>query len=96
MIVTLRFMDFLLDMYTLSEVFLSWVAWVRHTSTSLFLESLTSRKGLSGSGVIGLSSSKLNVTDFVRRVGGSAVGLALLPSDPLESYRVLLPVKSSS
>ena len=53
-------------------------------------------EGLSGSGVIGLSSGKLNVTDFIGRVGRSAIGLALLFSDPSELYRVLPPIESSS
>src|SRR5712671_3935525 len=91
-----RLIDFLLDMYTLSKVFLSWAAWVRHASASSFSDSSASYEGLSGSGVIGLSSSRLNVTDFVRRVGGLVICLALLPSDPSESYRVSLPVESSS
>src|SRR5712672_3717516 len=73
----LRFIDFLLDMYTLSEVFLSWAAWVKRTSASWFSESSASCEGLSGSGVIGLSSGRSNVTDFVGHIGGSAVGLAL-------------------
>src|SRR5712671_4072620 len=92
----LRFMDFLLDMYTLSEVFLNWAAWVRRTSASSFSELSASYEGLLGSGVIGLSSSRLNVTDFVGCVGRSAVGLALLLSDSSESYRVLPPIESSS
>src|SRR5712671_7874385 len=88
-----RFMDFLLDMYMLSEVFLSWVAWVRRASASSFSELPASYKGLLGSGIISSSSSKLNVTDFVRCVGESAVGLVLLPPDPSEPYRVLLPIE---
>src|SRR5712672_4612882 len=83
----LRFMDFLLDIYTLSEVFLSWAAQVKHASASSFSEFLASCEGLSGSGVIGLSSGRLNVTDFIGRIGGLAVGLALPSSDLSESYR---------
>ena len=60
------------------------------------LSGLSVIEGLSGSGVIGLFSGRLNVTDFVGHVGRSAISLALPLSDPLESYRVLLPVKSSS
>src|SRR5712671_726471 len=91
-----RFIDFLLDIYTLSEVFLSWAAWVRRASTSSFSESLASCEGLSGSGVIGSFSGRLNVTDFVGRVGGLAVGLVLPLSDPSESRRVLPFIGSSS
>src|SRR5712675_535923 len=86
-------MDFRLDMYMLSNVFLSWAAWVRCASASSFSDSLASYEGLSGSGVVGLSSGRLNVTDFVRHVGGLVVSLALSLSDPSESYRVLLPVE---
>src|SRR5712672_4293866 len=52
----LKFMDFLLDMYTLSEVFLSWAAWVKRASASSFSDSSTLREGFSDSGVIGLPS----------------------------------------
>src|SRR5712671_716963 len=91
----LRFIDFLLDIYTLSEVFLSWAAWVKRASASSFSEFLALHEGLSGSGVAGLSSGRLNVTDFVGRVGRSAVGLALPLSDPSESHRVLPLIESS-
>src|SRR5712672_1271914 len=91
-----KFMDFLLDIYMLSEVFLSWAAWVKRASASSFSEFSASCEGLSGSGVAGLSSGRLNVTDFVGHVGRLAIGLALLFSDPSESYRVLPPVGSSS
>src|SRR5712671_4666389 len=74
----LRFMDFLLDMYTLSEVFLNWAAWVRRASAPSFSESSASCEGVSGLGVIGLSSGKLNITNFVWHVDGSVVGLTLL------------------
>jgi len=80
----------------LSNVFLSWAAWVRHASALSFSDSLASYEGLSGSGVSGLSSSRLNVTDFVGHIDESVVGLALLLSDSSESYRVSLPVKLSS
>src|SRR5712675_907734 len=89
-------MDFRLDMYTLSDVFLNWAAQVRCASASLFSDSLVSYEGLSGSGVIGLSSGRSNMTDFVGHVGGLVVGLVLPLSDPSELYRVLLPVESSS
>src|SRR5882672_1211222 len=88
-------MDFQLDMYTLSEVFLSWAAWVRRASTSSFSDSSASYEGVSGSGVVSLSSGRLNVTNFIGHVSGLVVGLALPLSNPSESYRVLLPVKSS-
>src|SRR5712671_350364 len=89
-------MDFRLDMYMLSDIFLSWAVWVRCTSALSFSNSSASYEGLSGSGVVGLSFGRLNVTDFVGCVDGLAVGLVLLPSDPSESYKVLLPVESSS
>jgi len=88
-------MDFLLDIYTLSEVFLNWVAWVRRVSTSSFFELLVLCEGILGSGVIGLFSGKLNVTDFIGRVGGLVVGLVLPPSDPPELFKVSLPIESS-
>src|SRR5712675_3336029 len=91
-----RFMDFRLDMYTLSEAFLSWAAWVRRTSASSFFELSASYEESSNSGVLSLFSGELNVTDFIRRVDGSAVGLGLPLSDSSRSYRVLLPVESSS
>ena len=72
------------------------LAAVTHVSTSSFSDSSALYKGLSGSGVVGLSSGRLNVTDFVGRVSGLVVGLALSLSDPSESYRVLLPIESSS
>src|SRR5712672_802963 len=78
----LRLMDFRLDIYMLSKVFLSWAAWVKRASTSSFSDSSASYKGLSGLGVISLPSSRLNVTDFVGHVDGSVIGVALLPSDP--------------
>jgi len=89
-------MDFQLDIYTLSDIFLSWAAWVSHASALSFSNSSASYEGLSGLGVISLSSGRLNVTDFVGCVNGSVVGLALLPSDPSESYSVSLPIESSS
>jgi len=92
----LRFMDFLLDMYMLSEVFLNWAAWVRCTSALSFSELLVSCEGVSGSGVIGLSSGKLNVTDFVGHVGGLIVSSSLPPSDLSESFKVLHLIESSS
>src|SRR5712672_3806843 len=92
----LKFMDFLLDMYMLSEVFLSWAAWVKRASASSFSDSSASYEGLLGSGVIDLSSGRSNVTNFVGHVGRLVVGLVLPPSDPLELYRVLLPVESLS
>src|SRR5712671_5822817 len=88
-------MDFRLDMYMLSDVFLNWAAWVRHTSASSFSNSSALSEGLSGSGVIGLSSGRLNVTDFIGRVGRSVVDLALPLSDPSELYRVLPFIGSS-
>jgi len=93
---TFRFMDFLLDMYMLSEVFLNWAVWVRRASASSFSGSSALYEGLSGLGVIGLSSSRLNVTDFVGRVDGLVVGLALSSSNLSEPCRVLLPIESSS
>ena len=83
-------------MYMLSNVFLSWTAWVRRASASSFSDLLASYEGLSGLGIVGLSSGRLNMTDFVGHVGGLVVGLTLPPSDSLESYRVLLPVESLS
>src|SRR5712671_8050701 len=73
-----RFMDFRLDMYTLSEAFLSWAAWVKRASASSFSEFSASYEDFSGLGVIGSYFSRLNVTDFVGCVSGSAVGLVLL------------------
>jgi len=81
-------------MYTLSDVFLSWAAWVRRTSASSFSDLSASYEGLSGLGIIGLSFGGLNITDFVGHVDGSAVSLVLLPFDPSESYKVLLPIES--
>src|SRR5712671_919517 len=88
-------MDFWLDMYTLSNDFLSWAAWVRRVSASSFSDSSVSYEWLLGSGVIGLSSGRLNVTDFVGRIDRSVISLASPPSDSSESYSVLLPVESS-
>src|SRR5712671_6559120 len=89
-------MDFQLDMYTLSDDFLSWAAWVRRMSASLFSDSSVSYEGFSGLGVVGLSSGRLNITDFIGCVDGSVIGLALQPSDSSELYSVLLPVELSS
>src|SRR5712672_307201 len=83
-------------MYTLSEVFLSWAAWVRRAFASSFSGFLASREGVPGSGVIGLPSGRLNVTDFVGCIGGSVVGLALPSSDLSESYKVSSFIESSS
>src|SRR5712671_6117439 len=91
-----RLMDFLLDIYTLSKVFLNWAAWVRCASASSFSDSSASYEGLLSSGVVGLSSGRLNITDFVGHVSGLVIDLVLPLSDPSESYRVLLPVESSS
>src|SRR5712672_530602 len=89
-----KFMDFLLDIYMLSEVFLSWAARVKRASASSFSEFSASSRGLSGSGAIGPSLGRLNVTDFVGRVGRSVINLVLLLSDSLESCGVLSLVGS--
>src|SRR5712672_3577859 len=91
----LRLIDFRLDMYTLSDVLLNWAAWVRCASASLFSDSSASCGRSSGSDVVGLSSGRLNVTNFVGRINESVVSLALPLSELPESYRVSLPVESS-
>src|SRR5712675_416359 len=106
-----RIIDFRLDMYTFSDVFLSHAACVRRASTSSFWEVgssvslLWSLAELSASygGVSGLSSGRLNVTDLV---GVSDILFMLLVrlgidsvssfSDSSESHRVSLLVESSS
>src|SRR5712672_1921616 len=103
--------DFRLDMYTFSDVFLSHAACARRASTSSFWEVGSSVSSLwslaessaSYSGVLGLSSGRSNVTDLV---GVSDILFMLLVrsgidsvssfSDSSESHRVSLLVESSS
>ena len=109
-------MDFRLDMYTLSDVFLSHAAWTRRSSASLFWEVVvwmwqlstsfvslpigSSTSGFDGSWVVVVNSSigvfvssRSNVTVFTGLTG--LVG-GVSSSDSSESYRVSLPVESSS
>src|SRR5712675_1208993 len=106
-----RIIDFRLDMYTFSDVFLSHAACARRASTSSFWEVGSSvsllwslaESSASYNGVSGLSSGRSNVTDLV----GVSDILFMLPvrsgidsvslfSDSSESHRVSLLVESSS
>src|SRR5712675_2108573 len=104
-------MDFRLDMYTFSDVFLSHAACARRASTSSFWEVGSSvsllwslaESSASYDGVSGLLSGRSNVTDLV---GVSDILFKLLVrsgidsvssfSDSSESHRVSLLVESSS
>src|SRR5712671_496404 len=104
-------MDFRLDMYTLSDVFLNQAVCTRHASASSFWEVGSSVSSLwsliessvSCDGVFGSSTGRLNVTDLA---GVSDIFFILLVrsgidsvssfSDSSESYRVSLLVESSS
>src|SRR5712672_2852699 len=106
-----RIIDFRLDMYTFSDVFLSHAACARRASTSSFWEVGSSvsllwslaESSASYGGVSGLSSGRLNVTDLV---GVSDILFMLLVrsgidsvssfSDSSESHRVSLLADSSS
>jgi len=106
-----RVIDFRLDMYTFSEVFLSHAACASRSSTSSFWEVGSSvsllcslaESSASYSGVSGLFSGRSNVTDLV---GVSDILFMLLVrsgidsvssfSDSSESHRVSLLVESSS
>src|SRR5712671_5427704 len=106
-----RIIDFRLDMYTFSDVFLSHAACAKRASTSSFWEVGSSvsllwslaESSASYDGVLGSSSGRSNVTDLV---GVSDILFMLLVrsgidsvssfSDSSESHRVLLLVESSS
>src|SRR5712675_2345940 len=93
-----RFIDFLLDIYTLSDVFLSHAVWTRRVSVSSFCDagcwmSILSLSSLSGSSVwrgvlllVSPSFGKSKVTVFNGCIDGSVVGLALSLSDSSESH----------
>src|SRR5712671_1228245 len=101
----LRFIDFLLDIYTLSDVFLSHAVWTRCVSVSSFCDAgcwvLTLSSSLSSSfsgssvwhGVLLLVNSsfgKSKVTVFNGCVDGSVVGLVSLSSNSSEPHKVSL------
>src|SRR5882757_8692083 len=98
-------MAFRLDIYTLSDVFLSHAARTRHASASSFWDVdcwvLTLSSSLSSSPsdslawygvslVVNLSFGKSKVTVFDGCIGGSFVGLISSFSDSSESHRVSL------
>src|SRR5712672_2517083 len=93
-------MDFRLDMYTLSDVFLNHAACTRCSSASSFWEVATwiwqlgrfSCSSSSGMGCLVSSLGRSNETVFAGGVDG---GLDSSLSDSLESHSVSLPVESS-
>ena len=104
-------MDFRLDIYTLSDVFLSHSAWARRAFASSFWEVGSSVSPLwslaessaSYDGGLGALSGKSNVTDlgvcsdsFVIASFKSANDSVSSSSDPSELHRVSLFVESSS
>src|SRR5712671_2536852 len=95
-------MDFRLDMYMLSNVFLNHATCTRCTSALSFWEvvvwilqsSPSNCSSMSYRTSLVSSFGRLNVTIFVGGVTWLVAGAS--SSDSLESHRVLLPVESSS
>ena|SRR5712671_1439555 len=94
-------MDFRLDMYMLSDVFLNHAVCTRRSSASSLWEVTTwiwqpGRFNCSSSLDMGCSASSPGRSNETVFAGGVDVGLSSSLSDSSESYRVSLPVESSS